>query len=77
MQLKICQQDVIMNYQRDYIDIFIFKRGDKKSGKLFGGIVANTDLRKYKGRWVYFNKPSKKLKNNFNNWGRSDFREKS
>ena len=55
----------------------MFKRGDKKSGKLFGGIVANTDLRKYKGRWVYFNKPSKKLKNNFNNWRRSDFREKS
>lgn len=41
------------------------KRGRKK---LFGGIVINTD-RNYRGRWVYFGKTSKELKNNnFTNW---------
>jgi len=45
------------------------QKENKKGKKLFGGIVANTDPREYKGRWVYFDKPSKKLKNDFaNNW---------
>jgi len=44
------------------------KKENKKGKKIFGGIVANTDPCKYKGRWVYFDKPSKKLKNNFSNW---------
>ncbi len=35
---------------------------------LFGGIVTNTK-RNYRGRWIYFNKESKDLKNNsFENW---------
>ena len=41
---------------------------NKKGKKLFGGIVANTDQRDYKGRWVYFDKSRKELKNNFSNW---------
>jgi len=44
------------------------KKENKKDKKLFGGIVANTDPREYKGRWVYFDKPSRELKNNFANW---------
>jgi len=44
------------------------KKENKKGKKLFGGIVANTDQREYKGRWIYFDKPSKELKNNFSNW---------
>ena len=44
------------------------QKENKKGKKLFGGIVANTDPRKYKGRWVYFDKPSKELKDNFANW---------
>jgi type III restriction enzyme len=40
----------------------------KKGKKLFGGIVANTDSRNYKGRWVYFDKTSKELRNDFSNW---------
>lgn len=42
---------------------------NKKGGKLFGGIVANTDPRNYRGRWVYFDKTSTDLKeNDFSNW---------
>jgi len=41
---------------------------NKKGKKLFGGIVTNTDQRKYKGRWIYFDKTSKELKNDFSNW---------
>jgi len=42
---------------------------NKKGKKLFGGIVANTDPRNYRGRWVYFDKTSKELKDNdFSNW---------
>jgi len=44
------------------------KEQNKSGKKLFGGIVANTDPRNYKGRWVYFDKPSKELRNDFNNW---------
>ena len=40
----------------------------KKGKKCFGGIVANTE-RNYRGRWVYFDKESKDLKNDsFENW---------
>lgn len=42
---------------------------NKKGKKLFGGIVTNTDQRNYRGRWVYFDKSSRELKdNNFDNW---------
>ena len=42
---------------------------NRKGRNLLGGIVTNTDQRKYKGRWIYFDKPSKKLKDsNFDNW---------
>ena len=42
---------------------------NKKGKKLFGGIVVNTDQRNYRGRWVYFDKTSKELKDNdFSNW---------
>jgi len=41
---------------------------NKKGKKLFGGMVANTE-RNYRGRWVYFDKASKDLKDNsFENW---------
>jgi type III restriction enzyme len=46
---------------------------NKKGKKLFGGIVANTDQRKYKGRWIYFDKTSKELKNDFSNWKDLEF----
>lgn len=42
---------------------------NKKGKKLFGGIVTNTDQRKYRGRWIYFNRASKDLKDgDFSNW---------
>ncbi len=41
---------------------------NKKGKKLFGGIVTNTDQRNYRGRWIYFDKNSKELRNNFSNW---------
>ncbi|MBU2578899.1 DEAD/DEAH box helicase family protein [Patescibacteria group bacterium] len=42
---------------------------NKKGKKLFGGIVANTDQRDYRGRWIYFDKPNKDFKDNsFDNW---------
>jgi len=42
---------------------------NKKRKNLFGGIVTNTDQRNYHGRWIYFDKPKEKLKdNNFDNW---------
>lgn len=45
------------------------KSENKKRKKLFGGIVANTDQRNYKGRWVYFDRTSKELRDNdFSNW---------
>jgi len=40
-----------------------------KGENLFGGIVTNTDQRKYRGRWIYFDKTRKDLKQkNFGNW---------
>lgn len=45
------------------------KYGNKKSKKLFGGIVANTDQRNYRGRWVYFDESGEELRDNdFSNW---------
>ena len=42
---------------------------NKKVKNLFGGIVVNTDQRDYRGRWIYFDKTSKELKDNdFSNW---------
>ncbi|MCD6283733.1 hypothetical protein J7J12_00555 [bacterium] len=61
-------------YQQNAIDELLerlckyIQKENKKGKKLFGGIVANTNPYRYKGRWIYFNKPSKKLKNNFANW---------
>ena len=45
-------------------------KDENKNGKnLFGGIIANTDERNYKGRWVYFIENSKKFKKGeFRNW---------
>ena len=45
------------------------KQQSKKGKKLFGGIVVNTNQRNYSGKWIYFNKNLKNLKdNNFSNW---------
>lgn len=45
------------------------KDQNKKDKKLFGGIVANTDDRNYKGRWIYFTENSGKFKKGeFGNW---------
>jgi type III restriction enzyme len=41
---------------------------NKRGKKLFGGITINTDQRNYRGRWIYFDKPSKDLKDDFSNW---------
>jgi len=41
---------------------------NKRDSKLFGGIVTNTDQTRYRGRWVYFDKPSSALKENLSNW---------
>jgi len=46
---------------------------NKKGKKLFGGIVTNTDQRNFKGRWVYFDKTSKDLKSDLNNWKYLEF----
>ncbi len=49
--------------------IYKYIKAENKEGKkLFGGIVTNTDPRNYRGRWVYFEKQSKDLKDNFDNW---------
>src|SRR3989344_6872492 len=45
------------------------KDQNKKDKELFGGIVANTDDRNYKGRWIYFTENSGKFKKGeFENW---------
>ena len=44
------------------------QKENKKGKKLFGGIIVNTDSRNYKGRWIYFDKSSKELRNDFSNW---------
>lgn len=41
---------------------------NEKGKKLFGGIVTNTDPRNFKGRWVYLDKTSKELKDDFSSW---------
>ncbi|MCJ7793279.1 MAG: DEAD/DEAH box helicase family protein [Candidatus Marinimicrobia bacterium] len=42
---------------------------NKKGKRLFGGIVANTNQRNYKGRWIYFDKTRGDLiHEDFSNW---------
>lgn len=50
--------------------LYEYIQNENKKGKnLFGGIVTNTDFRNFKGRWVYFDKPSKDFKDDsFENW---------
>jgi type III restriction enzyme len=48
--------------------LYKYIQGENKKGKkCFGGIVTNTE-RNYRGRWVYWNKLSKELKSDLNNW---------
>jgi type III restriction enzyme len=43
-------------------------KAESKKKKIFGRIVTNTD-RNYQGRWIYFDKTSKDLKeSSFSNW---------
>jgi type III restriction enzyme len=44
------------------------RKENKKGKKLFGGIVTNADPRNYKGRWIYFHKTSKDLKDDLSSW---------
>jgi len=44
------------------------KEQNKKGKNLFGGIVTNTDPRKFTGRWIYFNKDSNELTASNDNW---------
>jgi len=47
---------------------------NEKGKKLFGGIVTNTEQRKYTGKWIYFNEIGEKLKpSDFGNWKTLDF----
>lgn len=49
--------------------LYNYIQSENKKGKnLFGGVVTNTDQKNYRGRWVYFNKTSKELKNDLSNW---------
>jgi type III restriction enzyme len=50
--------------------LFSYIRSENKRSKnIFGGIVINTDQRDYRGRWVYFDKARRELKDNdFSNW---------
>jgi type III restriction enzyme len=42
---------------------------NKKGKKLFGGLVMNTDLKNYKGNWIYFDRTTENLKDNdLSNW---------
>ncbi len=44
------------------------KEQNKKGKNLFGGIVTNTDPRKFTGRWIYFNKDGTVLTASNDNW---------
>jgi len=45
------------------------KNENGRAKSLFGGIVTNTDQKNYRGRWIYFDKPSEELDDNsFDNW---------
>ena len=50
--------------------LYKYIKGENRGEKsLFGGIVTNTDQENYRGRWIYFDKPTKELDdNNFDNW---------
>lgn len=41
---------------------------NKKGKKLFGGIVTNTDTQDYQGKWIYFDKPIEKWRDDQGNW---------
>ena len=41
---------------------------NKKGKNLFGGIVTNTDPRKFTGRWIYFKKDGSALTTSNDNW---------
>jgi hypothetical protein len=51
----------------DGLNAFI-KEQNKKGKNLFGGIVTNTDPRKFTGRWICFNKDGKALTTSNDNW---------
>lgn len=51
----------------DGLNAFI-KEQNKKGKNLFGGIVTNTDPRKFTGRWICFNKDSNELTASNDNW---------
>ena len=45
------------------------KSENKKNKKLFGGIVANTDSKKFTGRWMIYTGKGEHLRaDSFNNW---------
>jgi len=44
------------------------KEQNKKGHNLFGGIVTNTEPRKFTGRWISFNKDGKTLLTSNDNW---------
>jgi hypothetical protein len=46
---------------------------NKKGNNLFGGVVTNSDPRNYSGRWVYFDKTSKELKDDLSDWKNLEF----
>jgi len=48
------------------------KEQNKKGKNLFGGIVTNTDPRKFTGRWISFNKDGKELSTSNDNWENLD-----
>jgi len=49
------------------------KKENEKGKNIFGGIVTNTDQKNYTGRWIYYNKTSKELKDDdFSNWEELD-----
>jgi len=54
--------------------LFHYIQSENKKGKnLFGGIVTNSDPRNYSGRWVYFDKTSKELKDDLSDWKNLEF----
>ena len=45
------------------------KKENKKGKKLFGGIVTNTNPRNFRGRWIYFDKSGRELRDDdLSNW---------
>lgn len=70
---KIGLTKQVANPKIDGLYLYI-KNENKKGKKIFGGIVTNTDQRNYRGRWIYFDRESKELKENyFENWKELNF----